>query len=1061
MSFKKLTVICIVFFFAVSMALAQRDVGTIVGTVSDDEGLHLPGVTVTAKNAQTGLTQSAVTNPGGQYRLERLPRGTYEITAKLEGFKTYTKRGFELLAGAEIRVDFTMQIGTLEEEVTVIGLSPIIETTRSQVSTVMTEKEMMSYPTLNRNFFALMEYAPGTQINAGYRSGIAVNGMRDASNNLMIDGLDNNDIGTAGDYTTTIPPEAIQEFRLITNNFSAEYGRNTGGHLNVVMKSGTNELHGSAWIFHRGESALFQSEDWLTHERPPYKRYQYGATLGGPVIKDKTFFFATYEGIWQETGAVEPWLFFTPEAVGRAKGSAKQFFDKYGSTYPVPTYDFRDLDGDGLIDAGKYDWDGITKFTGNKGGLKIDHIFSERDRVALRWMFNYYTEKEDFANVPGNVRDLPYNYHTGGLTWLHIFSPTMYNEVRIGFHRDWADWPRVAPEVPFFGGLDYDRMGDGVHSVGDWPNMPQKFLNDQYQLVNVLNFQKGNHSVKIGGELRLWRSDSIFDANVDGAYYFYYSSLDWLYNHGADGLWIGADPPDDPSNLFGEWKKGETDRKFQGLEGGLFIQDDWRVSDRLTISAGLRWEYFGVPQEKSGKGIDMPAFGTAAGGLTEGVYNEDGIRYLIIDGREKLGKGLWDQYWLAFAPKFSFAYDLTGDGKTSFRGGIGRAFDRTFNNIYENDRFNYPGFTFAGFWPIAAPIYPTIPVSIPVENLGFATFGLRWMLPDLRPASAWNWLVGIQRELSPNTAIEVNYTGTLGRNLGVIHRANRFTGDKLDGIMEGLNSSFSITDVNVRAQTEKSEYHALQLILTKRFANGWSLYSSYTYGKALDNNSDYFGDISGMEAVSQERKDMEWGRAQFDQRHRMVGGFVYDLPFFKESENWFMKNVVAGWQFSANFHVTSGRPFNVRDAARDYNYDYDRQDRPLWLGDDFQDVIKWKQGIPYLDKSLFGTPNPPKFAGTPPNEWSTYDTSYYEQNFIDRMAFIWFPTYNINLGLQKYFTVPIAGRDVQFQVIGEIFNLLKNTFWDLPDRAINSRTFGETFRQSGERRFQLSLRIVF
>ncbi|MFC2165875.1 TonB-dependent receptor domain-containing protein [Acidobacteriota bacterium] len=1063
MNVKKLAILGLALLFIVSTVLAQRNVATIVGTVHDEDDLRLPGATVTVTNVNTGLTQSVVTNPGGQYRIERLPRGMYEIVVTLPGFKTYTKKGFELSAGAEIKVDFTLQVGAIEEEVTVIGQSPIIETTRSQVSTVMTEKDVMSYPSLDRNFFTLMEFAPGTQpmqdaSGDNFRSGWAVNGQRDSSNNLMLDGLDNNDNGTATDFTTTIPPEAIQEFRLITNNFSAEYGRNTGGVLNVVMKSGTNDLHGSAWAFHRGGSSLFQSADWLTKERPPYKRWQYGATIGGPIIKDKTFFFGTFEGINEKAGEVTPYFFFTPEAITRAQGAAKQFFDQYGADYPVPTYDFRDFDGDGSIDVGKYDWDGVTNSNGYKGGLKLDHIFSERDRVALRWMFNTYKDEWDFANVPGTTKETPYNYHTGGLTWLHIFSSSMYNEVRVGFHRDWADWPRVAPELPLFGGATYDEMGDGTHTIGDWANMPQKFINNQWQVVDVLNFQAGNHSIKVGGELRLWNSDSTFDANVDGAYYFYYSSLDFLYDNGADSLWLGADPPDDPSNPYGEWKRGVTARKWKGTEAGVFIQDDWRVSDRLTLAFGIRWEYYGVPKETSGVGINMPAFGTADG--QEGTYNEDGIRYLIVDGREKMGKGLWNPYYKAFAPKISFAYDLTGDGKTSLRAGFGRSYDRTFNNIYENDRFNFPDFCFAGFFPIAAPINPTIPASIPIENLGYVSYGLRWMLPDLIPASAWNWLIGIQRELTPNTALEINYSGSIGRNLGVVHRSNRFTGDRLDGYPDGLNPYFAITNVNIRAQTEKSEYHSVTATLNKRFAKNWSMFASYTYGVAKDHNSDYFGD-DNMEAVSQERLDMEWGYAAFDHRHRMVGGVIWDMPFFKDSENWFVKNIVAGWQISTNFHWTSPRAFNVRDTAADFNYDYDRQDRPIWTGGDFKDVITWEEGRPYLDSSLFETPEPPEFAGTPPNEWSTIDMSYYDQNFIPRMAFRWFPTYSLNVGLQKHINTAFGSRDVQWQFIVEVFNLLKNTFWDLPETRLNSGAFGESFRQSGERRLQLSIRVLF
>lgn len=1073
MTLRKLSLVCVAILMAASLGMAQsKDTGTFIGTVFDIEGAPLPGVTVTAKNLQMGLVQSTVTNESGRYRIEKLPRGMYTLTAAIQGFKTTTREGLELAIGAEVKINFNLEIGKLEENITVIGVSPLVETTRAQVSTVITEKEFLSYPQGNRDYTSLIAYAPGTLPGAG-RSGYAVNGMRGSSNNFQIDGIDNNDNGTATNAVTSMPPESIQEFRLVSNNFSAEYGRNSGGVINAVMKSGTNEFHGSAWIFHRGGSALFQSADWLTHDLPPYKRYQYGATIGGPIIKDKTFFFASYEGVIQDDEAREPRLFFTPEAIGRAQGAAKTYFDKYGSTYPKPTYDFVDIDGDGLIDAGKYVWDGTGKTRGYNFGLKIDHIFSEKDRIAVRWLFNTYKFEFAFQQVPGEIKKNPYSYHTGGLTWLHLFSPTAYNEVRIGYHRDYADWPRVAPEVPSIGGYSF---ADGVTVIGDYPNMPQKFANNTYQLVDVLNFQVGNHSIKVGGEARLWNSDSMFDANVAGAYYFFDSTW-FLYDLGAYYLVIGADPPNPPEgnpyvtgDASGEWKQGNSRRKWQGFEGGLFVQDDWRVTDKLTLSLGLRWEYYGVPKEKSGVGINMPAFGTKAGfdanpkQIIEGKFGEEGIRYLIFDGRQLLGKDLWNPYYKAFAPKVSFAYDLTGDGKTSLRAGAGISYDRTFNNTYENDRFNYPDFTFAsmgGGYGYGTPyINVTYPGTVPAANIQGYRAALRWMLPDLIPQKAYNWLVGIQRELSPNVSIELNYTGSKGADLGSIQRPNRFTGDRLDGIADGINAYTAIRDLNLRTQNLKSNYSAFTATINKRFANGWSWYTAYTYGIAKDQNSDYFGEGGTgtgtyMEAVSNERIGDEYGYAQFDRRHRVVGGMIFDMPFFKNSKNWFLKNIIAGWQISSNFHFTSGAPFSIRSTSSsyDWNKDYDYNDRPLWLGgNNYQEIISWTNGRPGWDKSQFGVPVAPAAAN---------DLSYYNQKFVPRNAFKWFPTHNINISLQKYWTVPMAGREFTVQAIFEVFNVLKSYFWDLPSGSWTSVDFGRSLRMSGQRTSQVSLRIMF
>lgn len=1062
MSIKKLYALAGALVFLALLVPAQtRDLGSFVGTVSDTESVRLPGAAITIKNLQTGLNQSTVTNAQGRYRIERLPRGTYAVSAAFPGFKTTIKEGLVLSIGAEVKVDFILETGKIEEEITVVSKTPMVETTRAQVSTVISQKEFMSYPQGNRDYTSLIAYAPGTVPMWG--STFAINGQRAEANNFTIDGIDNNDsVGAFGTpYISTLPPESIDEFRLVSNNFSAEYGRNSGGVINAVMKSGSNDLHGSAWIFHRGDSAVFQTQDWLTRDRPPYRRDQYGLTLGGPIAKDKTFFFLTFEGLNEETQDLTPNLIIAPEAWAKAVGPAKYFYDKYGAHYPAPTYGFIDIDGDGTEDAGYYPWSNTIRRRAYTAGIKIDHVFSGKDRISFRWLYNSMTEKWDTIYLPGIIEEIPYQYHTGGLTWLHLFGPNTYNEVRFGCHLDSLDYKRPVPELPVFG------FFDGVTWIGQDDDMLTK--TSTYQLMDVLNFQIGNHSIKLGGEARLWTMKADWPAYATGIYAFL--DCNWfLYDYGAYYLLIGADPPDPsednpyvPGPGTGIWQKGDPSRKWRGLEGGLFIQDDWRVTDRLTFSPGLRWEYFGVPKETSGHGISMPAFGTQEGyentiagnyDITEGTFNREGIKYLIFDGRELNGKGLWNPYYKAFAPKISFAYDLTGDGKTSFRGGWGISYDRIFNNIWMNDHFNYPDYTFAYF--LATPwIHPTFPGTIPAENAAYYDVSLRWMQPDLVPQKAYNWLLGLQRELGSNLMLEISYTGSAGRDLGTIQHPNRYTGDRLDGSADGINPYVGIMSANFREQTMRSDYHALTITLNKRFSRGWSWYTAYTYGSAKDQTSGYGGDNSSMAAVSNERLGDEYGYAQFDRRHRMVGGFVWEMPFFRQSNNWVLKNVLAGWQVSGNFHWTSGQPFTVSGGlpSTDWNYDGDWwYDRPLWTGGNYDELVTRTDGRPGFDYDKFAIPVPPKYAD---------DMSYYEQNFVPRNAFRWFPTYNVDLSVQKFFTARMAARDVTFQVIAEVFNVGNWLFWDLPGTSWDLPNFGYSQRKSGVRRLQLSLRVVF
>ncbi len=1070
MKIKKFSIFSFFLLLVFSLVSAQTgEVGTFVGTVSDEEGESLPGVEVTARNIETGLTQSTVTNVSGRYRLERLPRGFYELTAKLAGFKTTIRKGLELHGGAQATVPLKLELGTLEEEVTVIAVTPLIETTRTEVSTVFTEKELLAYPQANRNYMNLMAYAPGTQPNAPTLGGdgYAINGMRGESNNYMIDGMNNNDMTDNTMETTMLPVEAIQEFRLITNNFNAEYGRTSGGVLNVVMRSGTNDMHGSAWGFYRGGGGFFRSADWLTNERPPLNRYQFGATLGGPIVKDKTFFFGTFEISKQEMDQVTSQFFLTPDAIATAVGPAKQFFDKYQSAYPVPTYDFSDKNGDGIADYGRAAMSYTDSYKAISVGIKLDHIFNEKDRVAFRWIYNFREDKAgfDYYWLPGEQVVRPTQFHTGGMTWLHIFSPTMYNEVRLGYHRDNWEWETNDESITYF------SFDDELLGFGD-TGYPMTQINSTYQLADVLNMQLGDHNIKTGGEFRLWNVNSSFDALVNG-YYIYDSGIEFLANAPVSYMILGADPPDNKENPYlpgdptGEWKTGFglTDRKWKGFEIGLFAQDDWRVSDRLTFSFGLRWEFYSVPDEYSGVGINQPAFGTQQGFLNnemiEGVWNDEGITYTIFDGRQIMGKGLWNNYFGNFGPKVSFAYDLTGDGMTALRAGYGISYDRQMNRSYENDRFNYPDFAFNSFtgtpWGGTADFYAQMPGNVvPVEAAGDVRISLRWMDPNLRPQMAHNWMIGIQREITPVFSIEVDYTGSAGRKIGAIIRLNRLTGDAADGTYDGLNPYISIRDGNYRTNSFYSNYHGAQLILTKRFSGGWSWYTSYTFSVSKDLNSLYQG-IALSQGIEESVWDIDYHYSEYDHRHRIVGGLVWEVPFFRDSESWMLKNLVGGWQLGVSYHFTSGTHFGIfTGSGPDQDYNMDGQwgsDRPLWLGgDNYNEAIKWNAGRPYVDSSLFAAPNPPTAPG---------DLTYYDQNITDRNAFTWDPTYNIDISLQKSMIVPGGKRDYTVTLILDVFNLLHSQFWQFPSMTYGNANFGVSSRMIGDRIAQLSVRFMF
>jgi len=325
------------------------------------------------------------------------------------------------------------------------------------------------------------------------------------------------------------------------------------------------------------------------------------------------------------------------------------------------------------------------------------------------------------------------------------------------------------------------------------------------------------------------------------------------------------------------------------------------------------------------------------------------------------------------------------------------------------------------------------------------------MDPELKPQMAHNWLLGIQRELTTNFSLEVDYAGSAGRRIGTLTAINRFTGDGVENGYQGYNPYAGIRDVYFRENRYKSDYHSLQVILRKRFSNGWSWYSAYTLSKAKDHISAYqWGPLTSIE-----REDMDYGYADFDHTHRLVGGFVVELPFFKNSGSWAMRNILGGWQLGGSFHATSGQRFSVYAASSstDFNRDGIRWDWPLWLGGSNDDFIqKNSDGFPYLNPGQVATPTPPA---------AEHDLGYYNQSFVKRNQFTWYPTHNIDLSLQKYFKVTMGGREVTLQLIGEVFNIIKFQNWELPVLDYSLGSFGEVTRRIGERTGQVSFRVLF
>jgi len=932
---------------------AQSTTGSMSGVVLDQQQAVIPSATVTARHIETNLTRTAQTDDEGRYRFVNLPVGAYEIVVEAANFAKYTRTGVTLLLNQQAVVDVTMTPAGVQAEVNVTENASVLNTSTSEVSTRFDERRLTELPIApNRNVYNVVLSVPGvSQLGSGqtgFANGISFssNGGRVRSNNFMIDGQDINDPSVSGGQQSINNPDIVQEFRVITNQFLAEYGRNSGSVLNIVTKGGTNEFHGTLFWFNNNNrlNARSNLNKAAGFTRAPFFiENQAGFTLGGPLHlprfgeggpaiingRDRTFFFGSYQrwGVRQLgsgftlNGAptaegrnilqaavggrpqIQALLRFLPAATGAcASGCAPVPFTANGQNFSVPV---------GAITGSASGF-----FDDHQASLRIDHQFNSNHRLGGRYL---YDDGDSGGNgqvtPPGLTTKNVFRSQSANTTLSSVFSPRLVNELRVSYSRFATVTNADDPSSQAIPSIEINQLGlvgfnaaANRTAIGLAVNLPQFRTNSTYQIQNNLSYTRGNHSFKFGGDIRRTDVKSFFVPTIRG-----------LLRYGTLQQFV-----DDQATLGAQVNRplpgGVEIQYYKWYDLYFFAQDEWRISPNFTMTFGLRYE---------APGDSFDELVTVNNKIVATNNNDERLRYGPVPSPDRNN----------FQPRIGLNWNprtredgilgfITGGDKLVLRAGYARTYDASFININLNVASAAPF--------VAAINLPAVNsfASIPTATFSLATNPLRLartiVAADFRAPAADQVTVELQRELSKNLVFRVGYVGTRGTALFQTVDGNPrlpqtvpFSAAAAPGT-PGNPCRVTIVDPTdctqgirrLRANASRSDYHSLQASLDKRLSKGFSAGVHFTWSSFIDTSSEIFNPSGGEVAVAQNsfNRSQDRGRSSYDRPLRLTGNVVYELPFFRDQKG-AVGHILGGWQVNSFFTFQSGAPFTVLNGT--------------------------------------------------------------------------------------------------------------------------------------------------
>lgn len=873
----------------------QAEIGgaTLNGTVTDPTGAAVPNAKVIASNSATGSVRSITTNEAGLYSFSRLPVGTYDISVEAPGFKTSKRAGVQLSVGAVLTFDVTLEIGAAQETVSVTAEASVVESTRSQTSTTVSEQQVRNLPINGRNFLDFTVLTPGVVRDPTRGGDLSFGGQRGTANSLLVDGSDTNNVffgQTTGRTGTGRNPysfsqDAVQEFQVNTNGYQAEIGRAGGGVINVITKSGTNDFHGTAFEFFRDKS--LNANSWENNRRGAPKRAyhfnQFGGNLGGPVVKNKLFFFFNYDG--QRNTTPNP-VFLTvgPDTTNPLSVQGYQSLQSYLTPYS------NSLNND--VYLGKMDWD-----------------ITNNQRLSVRYNGNRFNgvNFENSGQASASEHTGNSDVTTDNIAGSHtlVLGSRGVLETRLAWTRDNEPGASnsTAPEAVIRQG------GTTVLSIGRNSFSPRYTNARTVQWVETLSWVVGRHSLKFGTDNNFQRIDNFFPGNFSGSYTF---------NSYAD---FAAGKPFSFTQAFAGGGTGGPLTQPNVNEFALFAQDSWRTTDRLTLNYGIRYDLFRYAQPP----VMNPDAGLAALGLDTSRIPRDNNN---------------------IAPRFGFAYKLNHTGTVVLRGGYGMFYGRT-PNILTGTAFSQNGIQVQTYTLNAAtggmPTYPNVLGAPPSVS---RRPDIYVFAPDYVQPLTHQWSFNIDTQLANNWAVTLGYLGVRGTHLSRTRDINFFPPDTVQGsFADGTPVTFlryngrpntNFGRISLFDSGADSIYHGGFLQLTKRFARGFSVQTSYTFSKVLDDAPDFTSVVVGADDAKNAEfttiPNLERGRGNSDIRHRFVFAGLWQIDYAHGLQNRFARALLSGYELSTITQLQSGRPFTATVGGDPNNDGNTRTDRPPFVG---------------------------------------------------------------------------------------------------------------------------------